>query len=289
MTGQKEINSQNFFSMNSSRRDFLKQASALTVLGVFPQSPFLWPARQKPLLRVIIASDFHYGQPKTDFEAMASTFVNKANAFTKAHSCDFCILNGDLIHDQPEWAEKAKASYDRLSLPYYVTKGNHDRLSDAAWEEIWKMPVNFSFEKKKTGFIFGTTSNEKGEYLSPDLDFLKKELDKYARLKTVILVLHIPQAKWTANGIENKEFFELVSNYPNLKAIFHGHEHDQDGIVMHEGKPYVFDSHIGGSWGTPYRGFRVLEISKAGELVTYLMDPDVELSRDNLTANITNP
>ncbi len=275
--------------MKSSRRDFLKSATAITVFGAIPGKNLWIPGKDTPHLRIIIASDFHYGQPKTDFEGMAATFIDKANAFAAAHACNFCILNGDLIHDKTEWAAKAKASYDKLSLPYFVTKGNHDRLSDTDWAEVWKMPVNFSFEKKKVGFILGTTSNEKGDYLSPDLDFLKTELDKFSKLKTVILALHIPQAKWTANGVENKEFFDLVSKYPNLKAIFHGHEHDQDGIIMHAGKPYIFDSHIGGSWGTDYRGFRVLEISKTGELVTYMMDPEVERSRDLLTSNITKP
>jgi len=49
-----------------------------------------------------------------------------------------------------------------------------------------------------------------------------------------------------------------VKKYKNIKAVFHGHEHDQDGVAMENGIPYLFDSHIGGNWGTSYRGFRVL-------------------------------
>ena len=268
-----------------NRREFLKNASALTLLGVLPGQNGMnlkERAGQKGLLRIIIASDAHYGQPKTPYKEMAATFIQKANAFHDAYGCDFCVLNGDLIHDEPSLMPMAKMEFDKLHLPYYVTKGNHDKIPEDQWEEIWKMPANLSFIEKKTGFILANTSNEKGEYLMPDLTWLKTQLDRFSKLKTVVLILHIPQAKWTANGIDSPEFFELLSQYDNIKAVFHGHEHDQDGVRIHEGIPYVFDSHIGGSWGTDYRGFRVLEISKKGELLTYMMNPDVEVSRDLL-------
>jgi hypothetical protein len=37
--------------------------------------------------------------------------------------------------------------------------------------------------------------------------------------------------------------------------------------------PYLFDSHIGGNWGTAYKGFRVVELMDDGSLVTYMMNP----------------
>ncbi|KPM46774.1 metallophosphoesterase family protein [Jiulongibacter sediminis] len=270
---------------SQNRRSFIKNATALTMLGVLPGKGLFdfaqWSA-QKGLLRIIIGSDSHYGQPNTAFEEMTSTFVNKANRFAQSHPCDFCVINGDLIHDDPKWMPEVKSVYDGLDIPYYVTKGNHDRVSDRRWEEIWQMPTNLSFVKKKTGFILANTSNEKGEYLMPDLAWLKKQLDQFSNLKTVVLIIHIPQASWTANGIDSPEFFNLLGQYNNIKAVFHGHEHDQDGVRVHQDIPYIFDSHIGGSWGTDYCGFRVLEISKKGELLTYLMNPDEEKGREEL-------
>lgn len=268
-----------------NRREFLKNASAITMLGVLPGQALInyqqW-TKQKGLLRIIIGSDSHYGQPNTPFEKMTRTFVQKANSFARSYPCDFCVINGDLIHDDPKWMPEVKKAYDELDLPFYVTKGNHDKVNDEVWESIWGMPVNLSFVKKKTGFILATTSNEKGEYLMPDLDWLKGQLDDFSKLKTVVLIIHIPQASWTANGIDSPEFFKLLNQYENIKAVFHGHEHDQDGVRIHENIPYIFDSHIGGSWGTDYRGFRVLEISKKGELLTYLMNPDEEMMREQL-------
>ncbi len=65
----------------------------------------------------------------------------------------------------------------------------------------------------------------------------------------------------------------MFSQQANLKAIFHGHDHDQDNMKQKDGRLYFFDSHVGGSWGTAYRGYRVLEIMKNGDVLTYQMNP----------------
>ncbi len=271
----------------ASRRDFIKNISSaflFTGLGGLQavSAATISGNRDQVKLRFILASDAHYGQPNTLFDEMADTFIQKANAFNYQKKCNFCFLNGDLIHDEPTLMPKSKAKFDELQMPFYVTKGNHDKVNDTTWEQIWKMPVNYYFVEKKNAFILATTSNEEGKYLSPDLNFLKEKLEASRKFKNVFIVIHIPQAKWTANGIETPAFFELLKNYPNIKAVFHGHEHDQDGIKNHENIPYIFDSHIGGSWGTDYHGFRVVEVMKDGNIYTYMMNPDVEMSRDKL-------
>ena len=37
--------------------------------------------------------------------------------------------------------------------------------------------------------------------------------------------------------------------------------------------PFLFDSHIGGNWGTAYKGFRVVELMDDATMVTYMMNP----------------
>jgi hypothetical protein len=144
------------------------------------------------------------------------------------------------------------------------------------------MPVNLSFRKRKNAFILATTSDEQGTYLPPNLTWMKEKLEECRKQQNTFVIVHIPQAKWTRHAIDTPEFLELLSDYPNVKAVFHGHEHDQDGILMHEGIPYIFDSHIGGNWGTEYKGFRVLEVLKDNTIVTYMMDPVNELERQML-------
>ena len=42
--------------------------------------------------------------------------------------------------------------------------------------------------------------------------------------------------------------------------------------------PFIFDAHFGGDWGTPYRGFRVVELMKDNSLVTYIMNPSEKIN-----------
>jgi hypothetical protein len=37
--------------------------------------------------------------------------------------------------------------------------------------------------------------------------------------------------------------------------------------------PHLYDSHIGGNWGTPYKGYRILELLENNTIRTYLMNP----------------
>lgn len=261
-----------------TRRRFIKQisfASALLLTGRITDlsAEEVYGLKAKVKLRFVLASDFHYGQPNTAFDEMADKVINQINLFNKNNAIDFCVLNGDIIHNEENLLPLVKKKTDNLQVPYYVVRGNHDMVTDELWNEVWKMPLNHSFEAKGSAFILADTSNIQGTYVSPDLQWLKEMLEKYKSKKNVFLILHIPQAKWTEHAIDTPEFFELIHKYPNVRAGFHGHVHDQDGVFMARNIPFLFDSHVGGSWGTPYRGFRVVELLNDGTLLTYMMNP----------------
>lgn len=264
--------------MKLSRREFIKGISSASLIllggGIEQLSPAAAAAMRKGTsLRFVVASDGHYGQPETSFELFHETFIEHVTEFHAGNPLDFCVINGDIIHDNKDYLTTAKKVYDKLPVGYYVTKGNHDLVNDAYWKEVWGIGVNHEVKKGKTTILLATTSNEKGEYLSPDLDWLKSRLDANKKAENIFLFIHIPQAKWTRNGIETPGFFELTKGYKNLRAVFHGHEHDQDGIKMVDSLPFMFDAHVGGSWGTPYKGFRVVELTKDNAILTYIMNP----------------
>jgi Icc protein len=268
---------------SSSRRHFLRNISMATAILLTGDIRSLSAAevggmRKKLKLRFVVASDAHYGQPNTAYDAMLEKLVTQVNSFHQANPVDFCVLNGDLIHNEKPFMAQVKQKTDALQVPYYVTRGNHDMVTPEEWQSIWQTPLNHDAVVKKTGLILADTSNEKGTYLSPDLHWLEQKLEQHRKKKQVFLFLHIPQAKATANGIDTPAFFELVNRYSNIKAVFHGHEHDQDGVRMNGKIPYLFDSHIGGNWGTEYRGFRVVELMDDGTLVTYMMNPTEKLN-----------
>ena len=267
----------------SSRRHFIKNisfASAFLITGrVTPLSANdVIGLRSKVKLRFAVASDVHYGQPNTLFEQMTETVINQINLFHQQSPLDFSVVNGDLIHNEKAFLPLVKGKLDALKMPYYVTRGNHDMVTPEYWNSVWGTPLNHDVVIKGNGILLGDTSNEKGVYLSPDLSWLNKTLETHKDKKQIFIFLHIPQAKWTKNGISTPEVFDIIKKYPNVKAVFHGNEHDQDGFKMVEKVPYIFDAHVGGNWGTPYKGFRVVELLKDNSMITYMMNPTDKLN-----------
>ena len=272
-----------------SRRHFVKNisfASAFFMGGGFQSlsSQDVDALKDQVKMRFAVASDSHYGQPNTPYESMMDTIIDKINLFHGSNPLDFCVMNGDIVHDEKSFLAQAKQKIDGLKVPYFVTRGNHDKCSSDYWEQVWNMPLNHQKVVKNSLVLLGDTSNEQGTYVSPDLAWLEAQLEANKKRKNIFLFLHIPQAKWTKNGIETPAFFELIKKYPNIRAVFHGHEHDQDGVQMIGKLPFLFDSHIGGSWGTPHKGFRVVELLNSGTVITYLMDPTVK--KNELTYSI---
>ena len=272
-----------------SRRHFVKNisfASAFFMGGGFQSlsSQDVDALMDQVKMRFAVASDAHYGQPNTPYEAMMDTIIEKINLFHGSNPLDFCVMNGDIVHDEKSFLAQAKQKIDGLKVPYFVTRGNHDKCSSDYWEQVWNMPLNHQKVVKNSLVLLGDTSNEQGTYVSPDLAWLEAQLEANKKRKNIFLFLHIPQAKWTKNGIETPAFFELIKKYPNIRAVFHGHEHDQDGVQMIGKLPFLFDSHIGGSWGTPHKGFRVVELLNSGTVITYLMDPSIK--KNELTYSI---
>jgi hypothetical protein len=274
-------------SQNNSRRQFIKNISMATAIiaGGSIQSLTATEAydlRKKVALRFVVASDFHYGQPKTEFEAMADKVIGQIQSFHKSQPLDFCAFNGDLIHNEKQFLPQIKSKFDGLPMPYFVSRGNHDMVSADYWKEIWNTPLHHSTSVKDSVILMCDTSNEKGEYLSPDLNWVKTQLEQHKNAKSIFMFVHIPQVTFTKNCIDTPGFYEILKKYPNIKAVFHGHDHDMDGCKMVDNLPFLFDAHAGGNWGTPYNGFRVVELMKDGSMLTYMMNPTEKLNEQKL-------
>lgn len=258
------------------RREFIKQVTVggfLIANGKFFRKFF--PLSDNDVeFRFTVASDGHYGQPGTDYENYFSTIVEKINAYHKLFPSEFVVYNGDIIHDDPQFLKPAYEALSKTTLPFYATKGNHDRVTPEVWNQVWGYPQNHAVTFGDRVVLLGTTSNVKGEYLCPDLNWFHDSLKTYQSASEIYIFLHITPNNWTANGVDCPAFHDLLANYSNVAAVFNGHDHDQDDIKIGRNILYMFDGHFGGSWGTEYRGFRVVERLRNGSLRTYLMDPD---------------
>lgn len=271
------------------RRDFLKHITVggLLVANGSVVRQIINLSNSDVAFRFLVASDGHYGQPETNYENYFTTVVTKINRFNQLFPSQFVVYNGDIIHDEPRFLDPAWKSLSKTTIPSFVTKGNHDMVSAKMWQEKWGYPQNHVVSFGERVILLGTTSNEKGDYLCPDVKWFRDTLEANKAKSEVYIFLHITPDDWTANGIECPEFHDLLAKYDNITAVFNGHDHDQDDIKMKGGIPFMFSGHFGGSWGTDYRGFRVVEKMKNGTLRTFLMDPDQKIKEEVLSL-VTN-
>jgi 3',5'-cyclic AMP phosphodiesterase CpdA len=258
-----------------ARRTFLKLIP-LTVASKTSLASTLQTRQQSAIrskLRFAVASDGHFGQPETNYLQNHRELIVWLNEESGGKGLDFVVFNGDVIHNDPSHLPQLKEFYDQLAAPYFVCKGNHDMATAQLWQETWGYEENHCFEIGDYAFLLGTTSNEAGDYLAADSDWLNTQLNRYESKKSVFVFLHICQQKVTRHAISAPEVIALFQNAENLAAVFHGHDHDIDNVIYLNEMPFLFDGHYGGSWGTNYRGYRVVEIDETGEIRTYQCNP----------------
>ena len=88
-----------------NRRAFLKYSSSLALVlanGNILQADELntrWWKSRKVKLRFVIASDGHYGEKNTPYEAYYETLVQRINEEHAMNPFAFCMINGDIVHD----------------------------------------------------------------------------------------------------------------------------------------------------------------------------------------------
>lgn len=293
--------------MPGTRRDFLKTSTLATAAAL---ASVRWVEAEEiapgsvPKLRFAVASDLHYGQPKTPFDQMAAELVQWINKEKQVKGLDALFLNGDLSNDSPAALLALRDQHlGKLQVPYHAIKGNHDFVDGQpgspaeSWEKLWGYPSNHVV--KLVDFVFilcDTTAPAKANvYLAADMDWLKAQLDAHRDAPAIFVMIHIQQRAhrvegWPQHGLHDKgeqpkgeAVMDLLEAAPNVRAVFHGHNHLETGVHVSGERRYFFDSHVGGSWGAK-RGYRIVEIYEDRRMLTYQVnaEDEQELNRHEL-------
>ncbi|MEO6288522.1 MAG: metallophosphoesterase, partial [Ginsengibacter sp.] len=221
--------------MTVSRRKFIKLSlnsavvlSAGNIMQPFDSGFFIPASSENISMRFAIASDGHYGEDKTQFEMLHDQMIQWINAEKQNRGVDFTLINGDIIHNDFSFLTAAKKKWDKLAMPYYVSHGNHDQTSEAYWESLWNRKWHFAFNKKGAAFLVLNSADDRGNYICPDVEWRKFQLEKFADKKHLFVFMHITPFSWTGAGLPCPDIVDLFNKQQNLKAVFHGHDHDQD-------------------------------------------------------------
>lgn len=242
-------------------------AAAGSPLPSAAASPSAAPAG--PLLRIAAASDLHYGEKGTAYERFADELIQRLNVTHAATPLDLVVLNGDLAH-AARWLEPLRARLDDLEPRYLAVQGNHDEATERQWRAVWGHGFDHAVTVNGVRIVCAATSNAAGAYLCADTGVLRRQLDAAAGAPAIV-AMHITPVAWTRYGIDCPAVTALLAEYPNVQAVLNGHDHDEYGVKVRRGVPYLFDAHAGGHWGTDFRGFRVLELHPAS-IETHVTD-----------------
>jgi len=297
--------------MIRSRRSFLAQTGFVTAASLMPAR---WvnadelPANRKLKLRFAIASDLHYGQRNTPFDEYAANMVDWINKEKADKGLDLFFINGDLTNDNKDMLVQLRDKHlVNLKVPYYCIKGNHDYVDGTpgspteSWKAIWGYDSNHSIVHKDFAFVMADTTvpAKSNVYLAADKDWLEGEFKKYAKAPAIFALIHIQQRKhkvdgWPAHGVsandqimKAEEVMQLLEFTPNVRGVFHGHNHNETGMRISGERRYFFDSHVGGSWGAD-KGYRIVEVDEENRMVTYQVNAEKggELNRDPLPQSV---
>lgn len=258
-------------------------ASVLTgCASAVPPAPSASPSPVVDRLHFAVASDFHFGEPGTDYPARFAQAVAGLNAADAADPLAFVVLNGDISHGGVGLAQQAVAALAGLKPRLLVTPGNHDELTEAEWQQVWGAPADQVVRFGDRSVILANTSNAAGDYVCPNQQWLAGALAREARQRDVFVIFHITVKKWTKHGIDCPQTRALLAGAGNVRAVFNGHDHDQVSVKDDNGLSYFFDGHVGGSWGAPEPTYRDVTVTDS-TLTTRLITLDGrELSSDSL-------
>lgn len=195
-------------------------------------------------IKFIQVADAHYALNNDYSKEILEKAIEKIN---KEKDVSFVIFTGDNINrPRQEDLVGFVREANKLNVPYYIAFGDHDvykngGLSKANYIKIIK-DNNFRYRQKdinyvikKNGFVFLVVDGAKevipgsiGYYKDSTIEWVDKQLDKYAK-KNVVILQHFPlvppKDQKTHRVYKPEKYLEILNKHNNVIAIVSGHYH----------------------------------------------------------------
>jgi predicted phosphodiesterase len=206
---------------------------------------------------------------------------------------DFVIIKGDITSEhRKEEFEKAKEIFSLLTMPYFVLRGNHDRIDDDPenyYVNVFDLenyaPLGnhytidshghfyISFDYKGIHFV-GLDSADidgGGKICDEELAWLQADLTMNQD-KIALIFLHHPVVAQSGDvagvaGILNdsasrEQFLRIISDNPQVKAVFSGHTH-RNKVNYSDSAPGVVFAETGSTKEYP-GGYTIYRVYSGG-------------------------
>ena len=164
-------------------------------------------------------------------------------ARSELNAIDLLLLTGDLAQNpNPLTYQRILKIVEKQGIPCYCLPGNHDDYT--LMQQVFTQSLIHCNKQVllKNWQILNLNSQiigeEGGELSKQELQFLQKILDKTSEHHTLIAIHHhciASGSQWLDKMqiTNSEEFLTLLQQYPQVKAIIHGHIHQQFEATRH--------------------------------------------------------
>jgi len=227
-------------------------------------------------------TDGHYGakgpQNRLNYDQLHSNMVTAL----KQNDVDLVLFGGDNFEgdtgDPKTIAENVVPEYYcKLGSPYWAARGNHDRITDENWRDVFGHDPNYWFEFEQLGVIILNTVDADGNEIDPDRRFLTDAFQQLSHKESVFILSHYwfnsdYDEQMTGPGqtdLRDEQAVELIHQQNNVRAVLHGHNHGENTGTVYwltkneREKPYVAGRIFGGHIGAERvaEGYWIIEVT----------------------------
>jgi len=206
-------------------------------------SSFYSLGKKEPVVRVLQITDPHLFSSETDELLGVNTTASFQAVLNQIQQSEFdydlVLATGDLIQDHnPEAYHRFAEMVKSLAKPIFWLEGNHDLqphmgLYLAKYPHISPAKHILAGEKWQIILLNSQVAGAASGHLSlGQLSWLDKKLAEYPQRYTLVVLHHNILSTHSAwldqHCLKNSEqLAEVLQPYPNVKAILHGHIHQQ--------------------------------------------------------------
>ncbi len=275
-----------------TRRDFLKVSVGA---AGFILSDFFKPEDRKPLARIGIVTDPHYAQIDSRINRYYRESLDKMKEcieFMNREEVDFLVELGDFVNGSEEGTLEYLYEIEELYSTYrgarYHVLGNHD-LDSLSKDQFQSVIRNSGISQEATWYSFNRnglhlvvldanfrsdgTDYHSGNFQWTDANIPEEQLGwldqdlTYTDLPVLIFVHQLLDEDEGSHYINNAaEVRSILEKFPNVLAVFHGHQHDGQYKQINGIHYYTFIAMVEGS-GVANSSYSIAEIHNNGDII----------------------
>lgn len=205
-------------------------------------------------LKFIVMSDLHL-VPEGELSLTLDTAARLEHAVEAVNArygdADFCVLAGDLAdHGEAAAYRRLKGIIDRLSIPVFITLGNHDDrptfldvFGSQHAAETGKVDKVIDIKGYRVILLDSSEPGRvDGVLTEGQIGWLRARLDEAAAMPVIVILHHNANALHIESDniriVEEGPFLDALQTHPDIRQVIAGHVH-LTSVATYRGIPFT--------------------------------------------------